>query len=216
MSDVTITVRGAHEERLPAEEGTVRLTVRIEHADRTAALEQLGTAAAGVRAGLARREDADALSSWTSSRAHIWTDRPWGPEGTRLAPLHHATQEFSAVFSAPIPLAEWLDETAAHEAVQVDGVSWRLSEATAAAARDRVATAAVRDAAARARSYAAALGYENVTPVAVADAGLLGGGGDDGGSPKMLRAAAMADGGMSFQPDDVTVAVTVEARFSAR
>lgn len=211
---VSITVRGFHEERVCAEEGVARIGVRVEHADRGEAMARLAASGQRLRGGLDVRTPASGLVSWTSSRAQVWTDRPWGPDGARLSPVHHASLELRAVFDDADALSSWIDEVTTDPAVQLDGIEWRLRDATALEARDRAAREAVQDALARARSYAASLGLHHVTAVAVADAGLLSSEPAPAG-PTMMRSAA-ADTAIAVRPDEVVVAVGVEARFSAR
>ena len=212
--DVTITVRGSHEERISAEEGVARIAVRVEHHDRSEAMARLAASGQRVREDLERCAASGGLVSWTSSRAQIFTDRPWGPDGTRLDPVHHASLELRAVFDDADALSAWIDTATADPAVQLDGIDWRLTETTALDARDRVARAAVQDAVARARSYAASLGLHHVTAIEIADAGLLSPDSAPAG-PMMMKSAA-ADAAVAVRPDEVVVAVGVEARFSAR
>jgi uncharacterized protein YggE len=212
--DVTITVRGSHEERISAEEGVARIGVRVEHHDRSEAMARLGSSGQRVRDELDRRASTGGLVSWNSSRAQVWTDRPWGPDATRLDPVHHASIEFRAVFDDADALSAWIDTATTDPAVQLDGVEWRLTETTALEARDRVARAAVEDAVARARSYAASLGLHHVTAVELADAGLLSSDPAPGGA--MMMKSAAADAAVAVRPDEVVVAVGVEARFTAR
>lgn len=214
MSDVTITVRGEHEEHLPAEVGIVRATIRAEGPERPAVVEQLSAVADPIRRDLDARRDAGALQRWTSSRTNVWTERPWAPDGTQLAPVHHATVEITVTFADPVDLSAWVDDVSVHEGAQVDAVTWELSEQTASAARDRVAAAAVLDAVNRAAAYASALGLSAVTPVAIADTGLLAGDGSPP-SPKHMRAMAADAGGVALRPEDVVVSAAVDARFTA-
>lgn len=215
MSDVTITVRGEHEERLPAEVGIVRATIRAEGPARSAVIEQLAAIADPIRHDLDTRREAGALHRWTSSRANVWTERPWAPDGTQLPPVHHATVEITVTFDDPVGLSAWVDDVSVRDGVQVDAVTWELSEQTASAARDRVAAAAVLDAVNRAAAYASALGLSSVTPVAIADTGLLAGDGT-APSPKLMRAMAADAGGVALRPEDVVVSTAVDARFTAR
>ncbi|MDR6201274.1 uncharacterized protein YggE [Microbacterium sp. SORGH_AS428] len=212
--DVTITVRGSHEERIPAEEGVARIEVRVDHSDRGDAMARLAASGQRLRERLDAQADSGGLVSWTSSRAQVFTDRPWGPDGSRLDPVHHASLEFRAVFDDADALSACIDAAITDPAVQLDGIDWRLTEATGLEARDRVARAAVEDAVARARSYAASLGLHHVTAIEVADAGLLSSDSAPAG-PMMMKSAA-ADNGIVMRPDEVVVAVGVEARFSAR
>lgn len=216
MSDVTITVRGEHEERIPAEHGIVRVTVHVEGRDRGTVVEQLAALAGPVRADLDTRKSADALLHWTSSRANVWTERPWGHDGVRLDPVQHASVEITATFTDPAALSAWVDDLARLDGTQIDSVAWELSDETAAAARDRVSAAAVRDAVLRATAYAAALGLHSVTPTAIADTGLLSPD-PTPPAPRMMRAMAAegGNGGTEFRPEDVVVTASVEARFTA-
>lgn len=212
--DVTITVRGFHEERISAEEGVARIGVRVEHPDRGEAMARLAASGQRVRDDLDARTPASGLVSWTSSRAQVWTDRPWGPDGARLSPVHHASLEFRAVFDDADALSTWIDAVTADPAVQLDGIEWRLTDDTSLTARDRAARQAVQDAVARAHSYAASLGLRHVTAVAIADAGLLCSEPVPTG-PMMMKSAA-ADAALTVRPDEVVVSVGVEARFTAR
>ncbi|MBZ4486025.1 SIMPL domain-containing protein [Microbacterium sp. cx-55] len=214
MSDVTITVRGEHEERLAAEVGIVRATIRVEGSDRPRVIEELAEIAHPVRADLDARRESGALLRWTSSRANVWTERPWAPDGAKLDPVHHASVEITANFADPAALSAWVDEVSILDGTQIDAVTWELSELTAGAARDRVAASAVLDAVNRAAAYASALALSSVTPVAIADVGLLGG---DGTTPssKLMRSMAADAGGVDLRPEDVVVSAAVDARFIA-
>lgn len=212
--DVTITVRGSHEERIPAEEGVARIGVRVEHPDRGEAMARLAASGQRLRDQLEGPTAVGGLVSWTSSRAQVFTDRPWGPDGTRLDPVHHASLELRAVFDDADALSAWIDAATTDPAVQLDGIEWRLTHATALDARDRVARTAVEDAVARARSYAASLGLHHVSAIEVADTGLLSSEVATAG-PMMMKSAA-ADAAVAVRADEVVVAVGVEARFSAR
>jgi len=84
-----------------------------------------------------------------------------------------------------------------------------------------VAAEAVGVAVDRATAYAAALGRGTVTPLEIADVGLLSTPGEQGSgpSPRMMNAAFSADAGgteLRLQPDDIVVSAAVEARFNAR
>lgn len=219
MSEVEISVRGEHEERVPAEEATAQITVRADGPDRGAVVEQLAAAAGPVRDDLRARQDAGALVSWTSSRANVWTERPWSPDGARLDPVHHASVELAATYTDPAALSAWLDEVALRDGVQVDAVVWRLTEATESTARARVAAIAVQRAVERATAYATAIGRESVVPIAIADTGLLSPD-TPPSAPRMMRAmATSADAGgpaIELRPEDIVVTASVDARFLAR
>ncbi|MBU4465245.1 MAG: SIMPL domain-containing protein [Actinobacteria bacterium] len=220
MSEVMITVRGEHDARVATEEGVARLTVRAEGPERGAVVERIAAVAAPVRDDLTARKTAGAIVDWSSQRVSIWADRPWNADGTQLPLVHHASVEITAVFTDFAALSWWISDVSTRDGVQVDRVDWRLTPATSTAIEAEVAASAVRVAVDRATAYAAALGLGSVTPLEIADLGLLTRGNEQA-APPMLRAAKMsfADStgpGIDFQPEDLTIAAAVEARFLAR
>ena len=76
---------------------------------------------------------------------------------------------------------------------------------------------AVLDARERAEAYAAALGLSDLKPLALADAGMLGDRLSGPAGDEMAMYAAAKAGGqvVEFQPEDVSVTVSVDARFVA-
>ncbi len=217
MSEVTITVRGEHEVRVAPERATVHVSVRAEGPEREAVLDQAGRAADPVRRSLETGVDAGTLIEWSSSRLSVRAERPWNSEGKRLAPVYHASIDFTATFDDFGLLSLWVTKVSERDAVEIGHVDWRLTPETAAALERDAATEAIRVAVARAEAYAAALGRDVVTPVSVADQGLL----QREESPRpMMRAAMFASdaaggAGMDYQPSDIVVSATVEARFIA-
>jgi uncharacterized protein YggE len=224
MSEVIVTVRGEHEHRVVPEEGTARITLQVEASDRGSAVEQISQLATPVRDDLAARTADQGLREWNSQRVSVWAERPWNNEGKRLPLVHHASVEFRATFTDFAALSWWLSDVAERDGVQVDGVDWALTPATARTVEAEVAALAVQVAVARATAYASALGLATVSPLEVADVGLLSRDRpESSAAPKMMRAmafAADASGGggpaMELQPQDIVVEAAVEARFLAR
>lgn len=224
MSDVTITVRGEHEERIAPERATIHLTVRTEGAARATVVDHAMRLAEPVRAGLAElaeRHDAGTLIEWTSKRLAVRAERPWNNQGKRLALVYHASIDFTATFGEASELSVWVSEISAWDGVEVGWVNWHLTPQTRADAEREVASAAVGVAVQRAQAYAGALGLESVTPLEIADTGLISR--EQSPAPQMMKArgaafAASADSGpaMEYEPEDIVVAATVEARFTAR
>jgi len=224
MSEVIISVRGEHETRLAPERGTVHLTVQTEGPERGAVVERVAALALPVREQLAERASAGTVAEWSSQRASVWANRPWNADGKQLALVHYASVEFTATFTDFAALSWWVGDIAERDGVQVSTVTWSLSPETARATEASVAAEAVRTAVARATAYAAAIDRTSVTPLEIADVGLLARAESESPAftPKMLRAAAMsadsAGGGpaVELQPADITVSAAVEARFTAR
>lgn len=223
MSEVTITVRGEHEARVAPEEAVAHISLRAEGSERGAVVEKIAALAATVRDDLTARKDAGGLSDWSSQRVSVWANRPWNNEGKQLALIHYASVEITATFTDFAALSWWISEVAERDGVQVDTLTWRLTPATARATEAEVAARAVKVAVDRATAYAGAIGLATLTPLEIADLGLLTHAPDQPApAPKMMRAMAMAsmDAGGSgpaveLQPEDIVVTAAVEARFAA-
>lgn len=225
MSEVVITVRGEHEARIPPERAVVHLSIVAEGPERGAVVERIAALTEPVRDDLIARRDAGGVADWASRNVSVWSERPWGPDGTRLAPVHHASVDVTATFTDFAALSWWAGDAAEREGVQLGWIDWQLTPETRALLEREVATDAVRVAMERAGAYASALGLSTVTALEVADVGLLthDGGRPEGPEPMMMKAARAfsADGGggapaLQFQPEEIVVASAVEARFAAR
>jgi uncharacterized protein YggE len=225
MSEVVITVRGEHETRVAPEEAVVHLSVRTEGPERGEVVERMAQLAAPLRDELETRKDSGVVSEWSSQRVSVWANRPWNSEGKQLALVQYASVEISATFSDFASLSWWVSDVAERDGIQVDNVEWRLTRETARKTEAEVAASAVTVAVERATAYAGAIGLSSVTPLEIADVGLLNQRDAGGGAPEMLRmakasfamdGAAGGGGGVELQPSDIVVTAAVEARFVAR
>lgn len=221
MADVVITVRGRHETRIAPERAIVHLSVRAESRDRGAVVERIAALAEPIRTDLAARKEAGSVVEWASQRVSLWTDRPWGPDGKRQAPVHHASVDIVATFSDFAAMSWWVGDVLDRDGVEVSWIEWQLTPATRARVEQEVATEAVGVAVARATAYAGALGLGSVIPIEIADLGLLADHAPEAPLPGMARATALAapPGGApvtEFEPEDIVVGAGVEARFTAR
>lgn len=219
MSEVIITVSGQHEVRVTAERATVNLTVSAEGPDRATVVEQTWALAAPVRAGIEAQQESGAVLKWTSKQLSVRAERPWNNEGKQLAPVYRASVDFTATFTDISELSVWSTELSGQDGVSIGYTHWHLSPETATTTEREVASEAVKVAVSRATSYAEALGLTQVSPLEIADTGLL-----QHSEPaprakgRMSADAVMMSAAptMEFQADDITVSATVEARFSAR
>ena len=224
MSDVVITVRGEHETRIAPERAVAHLTIRAEGPERGAVVERMAAYSEPVRDDLSTRKSTGTVSEWTSQRVSVWSERPWAPDGRRLAPVHYGSVDFSVTFADFAVLSWWAGEVAEREGVQLGWIDWQLTPETRAATEREVAAGAVGVAVTRANAYAAALGLSTVTPLEIADAGLLARPESSaaGREERMMMAkasfAADAGGGPSvqLQPEDIVITAVVEARFTVR
>ena len=219
MSDsiVTITVRGQSETRLAPERGIANVAVSLDGPERDMVLSQVGQAAESIRGELTVLKQTGRLEDWSSERMTVWSDRPWNNEGLQLDPVHHASVDFTATFADFSELSDWLGGIMAQPGVQVGHIAWELTAETRVRVERETATSAIDVAATRAAAYAAALGLSVVTPLEVADWGLLSEGRPQPfGTPGMMRTASVKmAGGPEFQPGQVVVSAAVEARFAA-
>ena len=221
MSDVIISVRGESEVRLAPERATIHVSVRADGSDRGAVVEHALRGADPLRTGLAERAEAGTLIEWTNKRLSVRAERPWNNEGKRLALVHYASVDFTATFADASELSLWVSEVSAWDGVEIGWVDWHLTAQTRAGAEREVAASAVGVAVARAEAYAAALGLTQVAPIEIADAGFISPG-QPSPSPHMLKARgaafATADSApaMEYEPEEIVIGATVEARFTAR
>jgi predicted secreted protein len=225
MSEVVITVRGEHDARIMPERAVVHLSILADGPERGAVVERVAALTEPVRDDLIARREAGAVADWSSRNASVWSERPWGPDGRRLAPVHHASVDLTATFIDFAALSWWAGDVAEREGVQLGWIDWQLTPETRARKEREVATDAVQVAVDRAAAYAAALGLQTVNALEIADVGLLThDGGREGGPQRMMVKAARgfaADSGgqgpaLQFQPEEIVVASAVEARFAAR
>lgn len=220
MSDVIITVRGQHEQRVSPERAIAHVSAVADGPDRGTVVERVAALAFPVREDLSARTSAGTVAEWSSQRVSVWADRPWNNEGVQLDLVHHASVELTATFTDFMVLSDWLNDIAATDGLQVGPVEWHLTPDTRSRVEREVATAAVAIAVERAQAYAAAIGLGTVSPREIADVGLLSDS-PEAAAPRMNVKAAMAmdsagSGAVDFQPDDIVVTAAVEARFTAR
>lgn len=218
MTDVIITVRGEHELRVAPERATVHLSVTADGADREAVAERTLAAAEPIREGIMMRQGSGAVTEWTSQRLSVFADRPWNSDGRQLSPVYRATIDFTATFSDVSEMSLWATGISLEDGVSIGHVDWHLTAETEAEIEREVAAMAVGVAVSRARAYAAALGLHEVTPLEIADRGLLTAEVSPRGPVAMRGASLAMDAAapMQFQGEEITVSAIVEGRFSAR
>ncbi|GEP46655.1 SIMPL domain-containing protein [Microbacterium saccharophilum] len=220
MSEVTITVRGEHEARIAPEHAIAHVSASVDGAERGAVVERIAALVAPVRDDLTARKASGGIADWTSQRVSVWADRPWNSEGRQLDLVHHASVELRATFTDFMLLSDWLSDIASREGMQVGSVSWELAPETRARVEREVATQAVSVAVERATAYAEAIGRATLTPVEIADLGLLTDGvAPAGGAMQMMKASmgrdAVGSAMAEFHPEDIVISAGVEARFRA-
>ncbi|MDO9398551.1 MAG: SIMPL domain-containing protein [Herbiconiux sp.] len=223
MPHTIITVVGTARLRHDPERARVRIGIGFEGSKRDSVMAATRTAHESLTGSLGTLLDPTAgpVVSWHSEDIRVWGQRPWSQEGTRLPVEFHSAVFVDAEFDDFEALSEWIDVVAIRDGVAVDGIEWLLAEGTDTQLVAEARRGAVQDAVAKAREYATALGLGDVHPVSLADPGLLegGAGGGDGPqarfAPLMAKAGGAPGGGIELKPDEITVEVSVHARFSA-
>ena len=224
-AETIITVQGTASDWFDAERATVNVTVSHDGPKREPVFEATTTVGAQVTAALKELEAAHAITRWSSDRVSVWSNRPWNNEGKQLAPVYYAALAASARFQDFDALSAFVEQFATVTGVTIASISWDLTEEKRLAVTTEIQTKAVQDAVVKATTYARAGGLTTVTPVAIADPGMLGdassgGGGPQpmarGGSAKMMMAMDTQGGSqLTFTPDKIEVSAAVDARFLA-
>lgn len=215
-----ITVHGAATVLEPPERGIAHATVSYEGPDMEPVYEWVARDVEAVKQSVdvLRTGENGAVTRWSPHTIRTWSTRPWNENGIRLPLVHHAKVDLEVEFRDFTALSRWL---AAHiedtDGFHVGRVEWALTTQRRDDLLKQVRTDAVKDAARRAQQYADALGLGAVRPVAIADSGMLGTASRAGGQYDIAPVGRAMSGGsapeIAFEPEDMTVSATVDARF---
>lgn len=163
-----------------------------------------------------------AVTWWSAERLRTWSTRPWNQDGKQLPLVHHASVGIEVKFRDFAALSSWVGEHITNiEGFQVTNIGWALTAKRRDELVGQVRKQAVHDAIERAQQYADALGLGEVSPVAIADAGMLNANlRPDGGYGQVTTAARAEVGqagrgsGIDLRPRDIEVGASVDARFA--
>ncbi len=217
MSEVEITVRGAHTAFAPPERATVSVNVALEAADPKTVHAAVVDVAAQLQRSIEplHRPDSGPVTWWSSDQIRTWANRPWNKDGKRLPLVFHARTAFQVKFSDFDVMSQWVTQAVEFRGAAMAGIEWALTAAHRERLLAEVRAGAVRNAVDKAQAYADALGSGQVRVLALADAGMLGEGMHPV-HPEQMQFARMADAGGSadqtFTPNDISVTVEVDAR----
>jgi uncharacterized protein YggE len=219
MSEVEITVRGAHTAFAPPERATVKLVVTHEAGDANSVYSSTVEVANGVRQSIEALHDPanGPVTWWSSDQVQTWASRPWHKDGKRLPMVFHARVSFEVKFSDFSALSRWVTGVVEQPGASVSGIEWALTAAHRDALNAEVRAAAVTNAVQKAQAYADAIGAGKVRVLAVADAGMLGEGlhptsGAPASFQRMSAAAGGGGGDVEFAPQDISITAEVDAR----
>ena len=220
MTDTVITVQGTFSVKHAPERATVSVSVSHDGPRREPVFAATTEVAAAITRPLQEWRDAASgpVSTWSSERVGVWSERPWNAEGKQLPLVYHAVLGVEATFVDFDALARWVETLATTAGVTVSSIDWALQDATRDRLLEEVRTKAVQDAAAKALVYARAAGLTSVTATSIADPGLLEdadiarGGMMAASSPRLMKASA----NLEFTPAELEIEARVDARFLAR
>lgn len=209
---VLIAVHGSATRFLPAERGTVHLSLEFEGADRAAAVDRVTTLHERFRGEAQGFVEGGAATRWTSDR--VWVraeDRSEGRDERRTR-VHVATAKVQVRFRDFTALSAWLVEAGSVEGVGIERIEWALTRDHEAEAVRALRVEAVQDAIARAEAYASAIGGSGVELRTMWEEGLRPAGGTSEG-----RWTAQAMGrrtpAIELRPDDIELTARVTADF---
>lgn len=216
-----IAVEGQAKRTHPAERGTVNLHVTFSGVLRNDVVERVASTHALLVEQVRAHVSTAAAETWDSASVHsyVYDDRVKSSDegGKQRVRRFRASARLSVTFTDFEVLSTWLADVMDVEGVEIDRISWALTDETRKALQAAARIEAAGETMVRAQSYADALGLGPVTPVAIYEAGLRGHG-DGGGNTPMLARAGMASAGgaqVELQPRDIDVEITLSADYEA-
>ncbi|GAB3301846.1 DUF541 domain-containing protein [Epidermidibacterium keratini] len=220
---MTITVAGSASATYPPERARVSLSVRAARPERETATSEVATVQTRLRGELTELESSGALTTWSSGNVSSYSYRPWDRDGNQLDTEHVAQVEIEATFADLEAISPAVDRWLRDPLVTMHDVYWHLTKDSRHRRSAEVRRTAVEDAVMKAQAYADALGAGTVEPVEIADQGMLQRGTPAAG-PRQAYAMAAPGGppggsapdAIELSPKNITLRVSVEARFSAQ
>lgn len=163
-----IRVIGTHQRTEPAERGILRCAATGEAGDPAQAMAAAQALAGRIREAV-ESLDEGAVKRFTlnAARTNSWHEP--GPDGGAGAVRHRVEIDITAVFTRLDLVGAFAAAWGAEPGLQVHGVEWALADETRTRHADAVLTAAVHEAARRARVIAAAAGAGEPRVVEVRD-----------------------------------------------
>lgn len=214
----TFAVSGSATKTSPAELATLRVTVAFTSSDRSAVRSDSIAAHATVTDEAAAHHDSGAATAWTADGVTTDSYREFVPGDTESIVRYRAQSSIAVTFTDFDVLADWVGDLAERPGVNIDGISWSLTESVRAGLLREVRIEAVHDAIAKANDYAAALDVVSPTLDAVFEEGLrpnVGGSGSGFARDSVMLKTASFDGGSyALRPADIEVTSSISADFT--
>jgi uncharacterized protein YggE len=204
---------------VPAERGTAHIEVALEGPDRAEVVD----AVAKLHTDLSSQAET-LVGTGAATLVHantVWsrTEARYVKDSEVALHVEVASAELRVTFRDFAALSEWTSKVGVIAGARVNGITWTLTDDTLAATQREMRISAVRDAQARARGYADALGLSDLILHRIWEDGLRPGG-DVGGGPMARKGYGMMEDAMmatvELRPSDITVDATITADFEAR
>lgn len=213
---VRISVAGSASRKIAPERATPRVVVSLEGPDRAAVLAAVTELHRWLSEAAEAHVASGAATRWTVNSVSARTEERYVPDAREPLRVEVATADVLVRFRSFTALAEWLAEIGSREGVQVQDISWSLTDETTQAASNAMRVAAVRDAQARAAAYAEALGLRDVVLEQIWEDGLRPVSESTGNG--MLRKAFDATDSvttLTLRPEPIVVGAAITADFVA-
>ncbi|MDG3012625.1 SIMPL domain-containing protein [Rhodococcus sp. D2-41] len=216
---VTVTVAGHGEATYAPERCTISLSVQFDGPT----AERAGAPTAQLVQELSRKITAlhdsahGPVNWWSLDQTRQSRHRPYNSDGEQLPYVYRASAAIEVKFSRLAAIDAFVSSHSSTEGVSIGHFDWALTTRSRAKHVMQVRDLAVRDAMAKAKTYAASIGRSTINPVAIADRGMLGVGASGGNSmgARAYQAGGSGDDSSRIKPENITLQAEVHARFEA-
>lgn len=223
-----ITVVGHARASLKPERATLHVVAGFESGDKSDALTRTTALVGKLQAHIQAMEGVGVspITWYAVLPVQTRSYRPYSDKGAVLPQRHVVESRIKVKFRDFDALSQFAAQVGGSPGVGLRDVEWTLTEANRTYVQGQVLAQAVADAQARATAIAKAAGVGAVTPLEIADPGLLSGV-RGSGPTHYAQAAAMRGGGgfagkavgdeqgIDLAPEDVVIEAEVHARYTA-
>ncbi|MDQ1531380.1 MAG: uncharacterized protein QOE37_1485 [Microbacteriaceae bacterium] len=213
---VLIAVSGSATRFLPAERGTVHLTIALEHDDRAAVLREVSELHGRFVADAKSFVHAGTATWWGSDQVRVRPERRYLKDSETYTWVQVAAAEVRVKFRDFDALSAWVERAGTETGVSIAGIEWAVTQKRRTEVQREVRVEAVLDAMQRAEAYASAIGSSGITLQALWEPGLRPNAGatDQGGYVTRAMAASGNYSSMELRPDDIEISAAISADFT--
>ncbi|GAB17122.1 hypothetical protein GOEFS_019_00350 [Gordonia effusa NBRC 100432] len=209
-------VRGTASQIYPAECVSVPLTAEFQESKSVVAHEKAVSLQSEIISAVRELEASGSVRKWSSDRVRSRSYRPTDHDGRLQPPVYRTSISVSVEFTDFDALAPFMDAWGAREGVQIDELQWAVLRENRERYHADVRADAVRNAIAKAQSYADAVDAGTVRALILADPGMLSPGAPTGGPvTRSAMFAAPAGPALEIRSGGVEISVSVDAQFVA-